>query len=81
VSGLWSSSPATALNDHWESEEEDADEGDIDVIDHCERGFLTIISFFSPLCYYITSSGRKKTWRFRRCYSGSSARNGGHKLA
>lgn len=41
--------PASALNDRWDSEEEDADEEDIDIIDRCKRAFLMIISF-SPLC-------------------------------
>ena len=32
--------PASALNDRWDSEEEDADEGDIDIIDRCMRAFF-----------------------------------------
>ena len=41
--------PDSALNDRWDSEEEDADEGDMDIIDRCKRGFLMIISFFPSL--------------------------------
>ena len=32
--------PSSALNDRWDSEEEDADDGDIDIIDRCKRGFF-----------------------------------------
>ena len=46
---------ATALNGLWDSEEEDADEGDVDIIDRCNRGFLINNLFFSlahfPLIY------------------------------
>jgi hypothetical protein len=40
--------PSSALNDRWDSEEEeeDADDGDIDIIDRCKSGFW-INSFFS----------------------------------
>ena len=31
--------PASALNDRWDSEEEDADDGDMDIIDRCKTGF------------------------------------------
>ena len=27
-----------ALNDRWDSEEEDADDGDVDIIDRCKSG-------------------------------------------
>jgi hypothetical protein len=38
--------PASALNDRWDSEEEeDADDGDMHIIDRCKRSFLMI--FFS----------------------------------
>ena len=40
---------ASALNGRWDSEEEDADEGDVDVIDRCNRVFFLINNlFFSP---------------------------------
>ena len=32
--------PSSALNDRWDSEEEDDDEGDIDIIDRCKIFFL-----------------------------------------
>jgi GPN-loop GTPase len=32
--------PSSAFNDRWDSEEEDADEGDMDIIDRCKRGFF-----------------------------------------
>ena len=32
--------PSSALNDRWDSEEEDDDEGDIDIIDRCKSFFL-----------------------------------------
>ena len=65
--------PASALNDRWDSEEED-DDGDI--IDRCKSDNL----FFSR-CSPHTVSGRKKARRLCRCYSRSSSWNGGHKLA
>ena len=41
--------PASALNDRWDSEEEDADEGDIDIIDRCKRGLFFDDNFFALL--------------------------------
>ena len=32
--------PSSALNDRWDSEEEDDDEGDIDIIDRCKSFFI-----------------------------------------
>jgi hypothetical protein len=72
--------PASALNDRWDSEEEeDADDGGMHIIDRCKRNVLMI--FFSLAHSFVFISGRKRAWRLCRCYSGSSARNGGHKLA
>jgi GPN-loop GTPase len=50
--------PSSALNDRWDSEEENADEGDIDImiIDRCKRGFFNDNYYFfrslTSLCYY-----------------------------
>ena len=68
--------PASALNDRWDSEEEDADdEGDIDIIDRCKSVFFFDNFFFFPPLnnfHFTIISGRKRTQRVCRCYSGSS---------
>jgi hypothetical protein len=77
--------PANALNDRWDSEEEDADDGDVDIIDHChgKRGLFDDNFFFSCSLLFVFINRKKRACRFLncRCYSGSSARNGGYKLA
>ena len=73
--------PSSALNDRWDSEEEDDDDGDIDIIDRCKRRFFDDNFFFPHSFSFVICllfSGRKRTWRFCRCYSGSSSRNGGY---
>ena len=43
--------PASALNDLWDSEEEDADEGDMYIIDRCKSSFdkFLFLAYFSLL--------------------------------
>ena len=62
--------PASALNDRWDSDEEEDDEGDINIIDRCK--FFDGYFFSLRSLPFVTISGRKRTRRLCRCYSGSS---------
>lgn len=48
--------PASALNDRWDSEEEDADDGDIDIIDRCKSGlyiYIYSLSLAHPPLFFL----------------------------
>ena len=45
--------PSSALNDRWDSEEEDDDEGDIDIIDRCKFDDNFFFALLISFCYLL----------------------------
>ena len=63
--------PASALNDRWDSSEEDEDEGDINIIDRCKGALINSHLACSRTLSH--DSGRKRARRVDRCHSGDTS--------